>query len=79
MVERSFVNVDGKGDATPARFLVWMVGRPDDQMMVGAVVHVLRWHLQLELSDRDLLLAEERILQRLRATVDASAFVKPRQ
>jgi hypothetical protein len=79
MVERSFLSVEGKGDAMPARFRVWMVGRPDDQMMVGALAHVLRLHLELELSDSDLLLAEKRILQRLNATVDVSSFVKPRQ
>lgn len=67
-----------KGDA-PARFLVWVVGRPDDPKMVGAVAHVLRMHLQLELSDSDLLLAEKRVLQRLNATVDVSSFVKPCQ
>lgn len=75
MVERSFLNVEWKDDAWPARFLVWVVGRPDDQKMVGAVAHVLRLHLQLELSDSDLLLAEKRILQRLNATVDVSSFV----
>ena len=79
MVERSFLSVEWKGDAMPARFLVWVVGRVDDQMMVGAVAHVLRLHLQLTLSDRDLLLAEKRILERLNATVDVSSFVKPRQ
>ena len=79
MVERSLVSAEWKGDAMPARFLVWMVGRVDDQMMVAAVTHVLRLHLQLAISDRDLLLAEKRILQRLNATVDKSTFVKPRQ
>jgi hypothetical protein len=79
MVEHAFLSVESKGDAMPARFLVWMVGRLDDQMMVGAVAHVLRLHLQLELSDSDLLLAEKRILQRLNAAVDVSSFVKPRQ
>lgn len=79
MVERSFLSVDGKNDARPPRFLVWMVGKPYDQMMVGAVAHVLRLHLQLDISDHDLLLAEERILQRLNSTVDVSSFVKPRQ
>lgn len=79
MVERSFVSFERNGEAMPARFLVWMVGRPDDQKMVGAVAHVLRMHLQLGLSDRDLLLAEMHILQRLNATVDVSSFVKPRR
>lgn len=78
MVERSFPSVEGKGDAMPARFLVWVVGRPDDRKMVAAVAHVLRLHLQLELSDGDLLLAEKRILQRLNATVDVNSFVKSR-
>ena len=76
MVERSSLNVDWKGEAPPARFLVWVVGAPDDAKIVGAVAHVLRWHLELELSDGDLLLAEKRILQRLKATVDVSSFAK---
>ena len=75
MVERSFLSAERKGDAMPGRFRVWVVGRPDDQKVVGAVAHVLRLHLQLELSDSDLLLAEKRILQRLNATVDVSSFV----
>jgi hypothetical protein len=78
MVERSFRSVEGTGDAMPTRFLVWVVGRPDDPKLVGAVAHVLRLHRQLELSDGDLLLAEKRVLQRLNATVDVNSFVKPR-
>jgi hypothetical protein len=79
MIERSLLSAEWKGDAMLARFLVWVVGRVDDQMMVGAVAHVLRMHLQLALSDHDLLLAEKRILEWLKATVDVSSFVKPRQ
>jgi hypothetical protein len=79
MVERSFLNLESKDDAVPARFLVWVVGKPDDPKMVGAVAHVLRLHLKLQLSDGDLLLAEKRILQRLNATVDVNSFVKRRQ
>jgi hypothetical protein len=69
--------MSAQGDAMPARFLVWMVGR--DQTMVAAVTHVLRLRFQLALRDRDLLLAEKRILERLNATIDVSSFVKPRQ
>jgi len=76
MVERSSLSDEREGDAMPVRFLVWVIGRPDDRKMVSAVVHVLRMHLQLQLSDRDVLLAEKSILQRLNTTVDVSSFVK---
>jgi len=78
MVERTSVTLESRGDALPARFLVWIVGRVDDKMIVAAVTHVVRLHLQLGLSDQDLLLAQKRVLQRLNATIDVSSFVKQR-
>jgi hypothetical protein len=79
MIERSFLSLEWLNDARPARFFIWIVGKVDDPMLVGAVAHVLRQHLQLSLSDQDLLLAEKRILDRLKATVDVDSFVKSRK
>jgi hypothetical protein len=79
MIERSFLSLEWKNDAQPARFLIWIVGKVDDSMLVGAVAHVFRQHLQLTLSDQDLLLAEKRILDHLNATVDVNSFVKSRK
>lgn len=76
MVERSLLTVEQKREAAPARFLVWVVGKSNDEKLVGAVAHVLRLHLRSDLSDADLLGAERRIVRRLDATVDANAFVK---
>lgn len=76
MVERSSLSVEQKREGAPERFLVWLVGEPDDSKVVGAVAHVLRLHLRLDISDADLLIAEKRIARRVGATVNVNAFRK---
>ena len=76
MVERAFVSVDQKRAGGPQRFLVWLVGDPDDSKVVGAIAHVLRMHMRLEISDADLLTAEKRIVRHINATVSVNSFVK---
>ena len=75
LVERAYLTVDGK-TGNQARFLVWIVDKPSDQNLVAAIMHVLRLHLDLNLSDADLNSAAQRILRQLNATVDVKSFVK---
>ena len=76
LVERAYVTVDGTSGPQQPRFLVWLVDKPSDQNLVAAIVHVLRLHLTLNLSDADLVSAAQRILRQLNATVDMKSFVK---
>jgi len=76
LVERAYVTVDGTAGPQQSRFLVWLVDKPSDQNLVAAIVHVLRLHLALNLSDADLHNAAQRILRQLNATVDVKSFVK---
>ena len=76
LVERAYVTVDRKTAPEQSRFLVWLVDKPSDQNLVAAIVHVLRLHLGLNLSDADLVRSAERILRQLNATVDVKSFVK---
>ena len=75
LVERRYLTVDAKNEPE-ARFLVWLTGKPSDQKLVAAVVHVLRVHFGLNLSEADLLRVSQRVLRELNAAVDVTSFMK---